>query len=398
MGKGLWLSRQHVRWLIVLLALLPLLPTALLVQVMRQSALGDRDAAVTELSETYQRQLMRLSERYSVARDDASPAGLDSYLRQIFGPDVELVVAGEGVSTEEWSEAAIVHRIGAGSLRGWSIGIQSVPGFPSYLNEQRREAIWNAVLISIGVIGAAALVWFAVHRQLRVDELRGDLLATVSHELKTPIAASRVLIDTLEEGRLEPEEVREYIDMIGRENDRIDELASQFLTFSRLENGQVRLVHRDCVLADLLAEQVELIRPSFEEVGGALEWECDRALVVSADPQGVKVILANLLGNVLKYGGDPPRGRVRAFRQGDGVCIRIRDWGRGVPPDQRRAVFQPYFRGDVELSGKGSGLGLGLAICRRFTRLMRAGLRFVDEGEGGACLELKLPVGGIAAT
>lgn len=395
MKTGLWLSQRQVRWLIVLLAILPLLPTALLVQVMRQSARGDRDEAASELSEMYQAQLVHLSERFSVLNPRAAEGELEEYLQQVFGKEIPLRVidlAG-GAELVDWPPGAVLHEITGGRFRGWTVAIVDVPRFRPHLAEQKTETVWNTVAICVGVITVAAVAWYAVHRRLRIDELRGDLLAIVSHEMKTPIAASRVLLDTLESGALDKAAASEYLAMVGRENERLAELTEQFLTFSRLERGQVRLEEREFRLDRLIEEQIGLIAPRFEAVGGRLDWRGGDEVRIRTDPQAVKVVLSNLFANVLKHGGKPPRGEVRASCRGERILVRVRDWGEGVPPADRRTVFRPYYRRDAELSERGRGSGLGLAISRRFTGLLRGGLRFVD-GEGpGACLELWLPRG-----
>lgn len=394
MKKGLWLSQRHVRWLIVLLAVLPLFPTALLLQVMRQSALGDRDAAASELSQMYREQLVQLSERFSLAHEQTAPGALAEYLTQVFGDEVVIRAfsSPDEAGVDQLDSGAMVHVVSRGGYEGWTVAIDSVPRFLPHFSEERSEAFWHALLICLGVILVGGVVWFAVHRQLRVDELRGDLLATFSHEIKTPIAASQVLLDTLESGHLSSSEAAQYLAMVGRENERLAELADQFLTFSRLERGQVRLVPVSCHLASLLEEQVGLIQPKFDEVGGTIRWTCDPSIRVETDPQAAKVVLANLLTNVLKYGGRPPRGEVVVTSAGGVARIRVKDWGEGIGRKERSAVFRKYYRSDAALHETKSGMGLGLTICRQFARLVRGGIRLVEAESPGACFEFRLPL------
>ncbi|MDF1853106.1 MAG: HAMP domain-containing sensor histidine kinase [Verrucomicrobiales bacterium] len=394
MKKGLWLSQRHVRWMIVLLALLPLLPTAMLVQVMRQSALGDREAAATELSSMYRQQLIQLSERYSAMHKESDPEALVDYLRQVFGEEIELISFAPELAEESafLGEEAAIHTIGEGGLAGWTVAIDSIPRFQPHVIEQKEEALWHAVFICMGVVVVGGIVWFAVHRQLRVDELRGDLLATVSHELKTPISASGLLIDTLASGNLDETETADYLALVSRENDRLAELADQFLTFSRLERGQVRNRPVSCRLANLIEEQVLLMEPRFSAAGGQLTWSCDPAIEVATDPQAAKVVLSNLFTNVLKYGGSPPRGEVSVSTDGGMARVQVRDDGPGVERRERRAIFRKYYRSDAELTETRSGMGLGLTICRQFAQLVKGGLKLIDGQARGSCFEFSLPL------
>ena len=95
------------------------------------------------------------------------------------------------------------------------MSLDRLPSFRDHENEQRRETLWHLVAILSGVLGMAGLAWFAIHRRLRIDALRSDLLTTISHEIKTPVAASKVLLETLEEEELEEELQREYLQLIG---------------------------------------------------------------------------------------------------------------------------------------------------------------------------------------
>lgn len=399
MKSGLWLSRRQVRWLIVLLALLPLIPSGLLIQMMVQNALRDRAFFATEMERTYREQLARVADRYSIDRQVADPGGLREHLARVFGPELDLVAspAGrvEGEIEKAMSGFAVVHRIEEGSYEGWMIMIPEIPAQPDQQSEQKRLALNHVVGILVGVILVAGGVWFTVHRRLRVDELRSDLLTTISHEIKTPVAASRVLIETLEDGETDKQTTREYLKLISQENDRMTELADQFLTYSRLEQGQVSLTRKRCSLKRILQEQVILLRPQFEAVGGNLVLECDESMEVETDPRAVKLILMNLLENALKYGGTPPGCRVVAREAGRRIEILVSDDGNGVERSERRAIFRKFYQGDAELSRGKTGVGLGLAICRQFARLLKGEIYVADAAAGeGATFVFTVPCRG----
>ncbi len=395
--SGLWLSQRQVRWLIVLLALLPLIPSVLLVQMMVQSAMRDRDGAVAEITGIYRNQLGLIIERFSDERTESDGEALIVYLRRIFGDDISLSVLDEkGMSIRdlpfEPTRDAIIYEIAGGKFRGWTVSLDGVPVFPDHIEAQRKETWWHAVAIMTVVILVAGGVWFTVHRRLRVDALRSDLLTTISHEIKTPVAAMKVLIETLEGGSQDEETVADYIELLGKENERIGELANQFLTISRLERGQVTIRQVDCRLKGLLEEQAELFRPQFESVGGGVNCLCSDDVVVRTDPQALKVVVANLLQNALNYGGEPPRAKI-SVEEDPGQCrILVSDGGAGIAASDRRAVFQRFYRGDAQLNQGKVGVGLGLAICRRFMKLLKGKIYLENSGEGeGARFVVSLP-------
>ena len=401
MKYGLWLSRRQVRWLIVLLALLPLIPTILLVQVMLQTALRERDSAVSEITSMYRGQLSLLVEKVSndSTAEKRSDSTLSDYLLKIFGDEVSLKVVNSNGQTVFQSQTpltrdAIVYQIVSGEFKDWIISLDKIADIPENIEEQHRETFWHALLIVLGVVSAAGIVWFTVHRRLRIDDLRSDVVTTISHEIKTPVAAMKVLLETLEEGNADDQTQKDYINLIGKENERVRELADQFLTFSRLERGQIRVEKAECNLSDLLAEQVELISPQFSKRDGSIQLNCPEAFPVTTDRTALQIIVANLLENSLKYGGEQPCAVVstQAVPGNKQVEIAVEDNGSGIAKEDRRAVFRRFYRGDSKLHESSTGVGLGLAICRKFAKLLRARLR-VERSEklGGAAMILTLP-------
>lgn len=397
--SGLWLSRRQVRWLIVLLALLPLIPSGLLIQMMIQNAIRDRAFVAAEMGNTYRSQLARIADRFSTGQEKANARNLTEHLDRVFGSEVELVVKSPGeaaaMKVNPLAIYPVVHRIDGGAFRDWMIFIKEVPGLPDQRDEQRKLTVGHVIGILAGVLLVAGGVWFTVHRRLRVDELRSDLLTTISHEIKTPVAASRVLIETLEDGMVDRETYLDYLRLIGKENERMTELADQFLTYSRLEQGQVSIARKSFSLSRLLREQVSLLEPRFAAEGGSLTMECESDLQVETDPQAVKLVLENLIENALKYGGEPPGCHVQVNDAGGKIEIVVTDSGQGVERSERKAIFRKFYQGDAELSRGKSGVGLGLAICRQFARLLRGSISVEEAaGGGGAKFVFSIPCAG----
>lgn len=397
--RGLWLSRRQVRWLIVLLALLPLIPSGLLIQMMAQNAIRDRAFVATEMGQTYRSQLARIADRFSADQEQADEQSLRNRLDRIFASEVEFVFVPpsrvESMQENPFAKYPVVHSVNEGAFAGWMIYIKEIPIFPYQLDEQRYMTVTHIVGILAGVILVAGVVWFAVHRRLRVDEMRSDLLTTISHEIKTPVAASRVLIETLEGGATDEQTQRDYLGLIAKENERMTELADQFLTYSRLEKGQVSISCKAFSLSQLLHEQVSLLKPQFLAKGGSLQLNGQPDWQLDTDPQAVKLILDNLIENALKYGGDPPHCQIEVTENGPRIEISIIDSGEGVERSERKTIFRKFYQGDAELSRNKSGVGLGLAICRHFARLLRGQVYVADSRAGeGARFVLSIPYHG----
>lgn len=378
-----------LRGLIVLLALMPLVPAGLMLRLQVQNAERDRNQAITEQTSTFQSQLALSVSRLSMTTrpGEASEESMRDYVRYVFGEDVSLSIYGtdgalllrEGEIPSDTSIQAIPF---IGGYKDWLIVLDHVAVIPDHIGEQLREA-WRSSLILVGVVTlAAGIVWFATNRGLAVDELRADLIATVSHEMRTPLASMRVLLETMEDAgeSIDPIMREEYLQLMTRENDRLTRLAEHFLAWSRLEKGETQLSLSPVSLAEVVDRVLASYAERFEEVDGSAEaGGVNRDIVVHSDTDALFMVLSNLIENGLKYGGSPPVLTVRTAPDGSLV---VGDNGPGVPREIRRRVFGRYFQGERRLSDGTRGVGLGLAICRQLMRKMKGRIEIVDT-EGG---------------
>ena len=236
--KGdVWISRRQLRWLLVLLALLPLVPTVLMVRQMIDVAQRERDAAVAEVNGVYRDQLARYMDRYSFAllgNKEAVPEDsrgratlLADYVEKMFGRNVPVRISspkrkvtvqrGEGM---DWNVIAV--EIPRGVYAGWKVEVAGMEELPAGIDEGVRESFRKAVAMVLVVAVVAGLVYWVVSRRIRVDVLKTDLMTTVSHEMKTPLASMRVLLETLADGAVgDADERAEYLAILLRENRRM---------------------------------------------------------------------------------------------------------------------------------------------------------------------------------
>jgi len=377
---GLWLSRRHVRWTIVLLALMPMVPTVLMVNMMLESARQDRNIAVSEIIDVYRDQLVLILNRFGDATDQTA---LQKDLLRIFGEKAAIEIrTPEGKSNFQtgspMTETAISVEMREGIYKDWKVSIDGVATIPPMTDEATRDVWKQAFWIVSGVMLAAATVWFVVHRGLRVDELRSDMVTTVSHEMKTPIASMKVLLETLTDSDFLDKRGRaEYLELLSQENERLGRLAANFLTFSRLEKGEAQMNPAPLALADFISE---MIRP-----GDDVRAEIPPSLKICVDHDALFMLISNLIENGLKYGGEPPLVKITAESDGSNLHITVSDNGPGIPKNERRDVFRRYFQGDHLLHHKRKGVGLGLAICERLTKLMHGKIRVENsETDSGA--------------
>lgn len=404
-GSSMWLSRRQVRWLIVLLALLPLLPAIVAMRLAIDNALRERDEAVAEETRIYRDQLIYLVTRTSLnAKPEADGELLFSQLKRIFGGDATVQLFNPKTA-EAWTHGttptgdAIKMVIQEGVYTGWTVLLDRVVDLPDYIREAKRNAWARASAWACGVALVAALVWFAVHRGLQVDDLRSDLLTTVSHEMKTPLASMRILLETLAYDHdglvlLDDEKRRDYLDLTLRENRRLTRLAEDFLTFARLERGELKLRHTACDLDEIIDGVLAELAPAIDGAEATVTRDLTNRLVLG-DPGAIASIVRNLVENALKYGiGADGTATIHLSTEPSSVpdqtLLTVSDRGPGIAPEHQRAIFRRFFRIDDRLSNSGSGVGLGLAICRHLVRKMKGRIDWEANPGGGSRFVVKL--------
>jgi signal transduction histidine kinase len=225
------------------------------------------------------------------------------------------------------------------------------------------------------------------------ESARRELVAWVSHDLRTPLAGIRAVAEALEDGVVvEAGEVRRYHRTLRALTDRLAQLVDDLFELSRLQAGAVRLVRAPVALGDLVSDALATVSPTAEAKGVALEGrvaEDDPVLHVGARELGRA--LQNLLDNAVRHTPGGGRVSVDAEARQDGVVIAVSDTGGGIVEAELEQVFEPGMTGDRARSPDGEGgSGLGLAIAKGFVELHGGRLEAVNLGPG-ACFRLWLP-------
>jgi two-component system sensor histidine kinase KdpD len=224
----------------------------------------------------------------------------------------------------------------------------------------------------------------------KADRAHTALLAAVSHDLRTPLAAIKAAASSLlsDEVSFTPEDVRSLCETIDAEVDRLTALVSNLLDMSRLQAGALPLSVRPTAVEAVLYAAVAALSTG----GSAIALDLDGALpLVKADPGLLERAVANVMANALAWSPVGMAVRVEAGAAGDRVDIRVIDQGPGIPPNQRNRVFVPFQRRDDGAGGRPNGIGLGLAVAKGFTEAMGGELSVEDTAGGGATLVFSLP-------
>jgi signal transduction histidine kinase len=251
-------------------------------------------------------------------------------------------------------------------------------------------------LILLLLLLSSALSLVAV-RQLRrevdLSRLRSDFVSSVSHELRTPLAQIRLLLETLRLGRFTTDEQRAWsLSSIDRETNRLSHLVENVLYFARTTRNRGEQGRGETV--DLSNEVEEIVR-AFEPLASArsvrLQRDLEPDLTVSLRRDAFRQVVLNLLDNAVKYGPTGQTVTIMMRRSGDTARLTIADEGPGIPPSERNAVWQPFYRGASASARAVGGSGIGLSIVRDILTQM-GGRAHVGDAARGTAIVVELPI------
>jgi signal transduction histidine kinase len=210
----------------------------------------------------------------------------------------------------------------------------------------------------------------AAERERETEKSRRDLVAAVSHDLRTPLASTRALIEALADGVADdPESERRYLSSASRELEHLSRLVDDLFELARIDAGVLELTLEEASLHDMISDTISSFHPQAERKGVRLAGEIlDDVDPVLANPPKLQRVLHNLVSNALRH--TPPDGTVtlRAAPEGEVARIEVSDTGEGIPAEDLPRVFDRSFRGEQSRTRSekedAPGAGLGLAIAR----------------------------------
>jgi PAS domain S-box-containing protein len=250
------------------------------------------------------------------------------------------------------------------------------------------------------LISAAFTVHDITDRKRAEDALRAAdrtkdiFLATLSHELRNPLAPIRQAARILQSERAGPEEMRRARDIIDRQAHHMSRLLDDLLDISRITRGNLELRKETLDLATGIEEALEIVRPLIEARKHTVSVDmAPRSIPVSADPVRLAQILANLLTNAAKYTQDGGRIVVHVRTDGSQVVVRVIDNGIGISEEALPRIFEMFSQGRTERQYAEGGLGIGLALVRGLVTLHGGTVEAHSDGPGhGSEFVVRLPL------
>ncbi|MDE3024212.1 MAG: PAS domain S-box protein, partial [Acidobacteriota bacterium] len=298
------------------------------------------------------------------------------------------------------SEEAMLGKHLTAELPGWArvgkrvpvAGTGEAPVVESVPIDVGGRELWLS-LSAVGFEDGIVYAFRDLTEERRLETMRQDLVATVSHELRTPLAAIYGSALTLrrEDVDLEEEMRNTLLRVIAEEAARLGEIVNDLLLAGQLDAGSLNVQIEACDALHIVRAEIESARAHAPETVELALDAPDELPAVSADPSQLRQVVANLIDNAIKY--SPAGGPVTvSLGTGNGnVRLAVSDQGIGIPPSERRRIFEKFYRLDPEMTGGIGGTGLGLYICRELVRRVDGRIWVETNAGRGSTFVVEIP-------
>jgi signal transduction histidine kinase len=254
------------------------------------------------------------------------------------------------------------------------------------------------ILVAMAMTAVLFLGGFTVLRstakELELARLKSEFVSTVSHEFRTPLMSIRYLSEMLDTDRVRDEAKKKtYYRKISKESERLSRLVENMLDFSKIEAGMKKYRREEFSVNDLIADVAARFREYAGDKEMSLECETQDGMpVIQADREAISRALFNLLDNAMKYSGTDPRVVLSARIDGDAACLEVQDNGPGIRKEERRKVFEKFYRSQRPEHADIEGSGIGLTLVDHVARAHGGDVKIENAPGGGTKVTLRLPL------
>jgi len=240
----------------------------------------------------------------------------------------------------------------------------------------------------------ALVVFNDITRLRKLENVRREFVANVSHELKTPITSIKGYVETLlEDTNPDPADTKRFLAIIAKHADRLNAIIDDLLSLSRIEQEEEKqsIALEDCSVTDVLQGAIRVCETNAVAREITIELSCPDDLTARMNAPLLEQAVINLVDNATKYSNPGSQVRVTAEREGSVVVIGVRDHGRGIAKEHLPRIFERFYRVDKARSRKLGGTGLGLAITKHIIQSHGGQISVSSEPGWGSLFTVQLP-------
>lgn len=228
------------------------------------------------------------------------------------------------------------------------------------------------------IIAGAVFVFRATRRQIKLAQQQQNFMMAITHELKTPIAITKLNLETMLKRKLTEEMQHKLITRSIDETERLNGLASNILVAAQFESGYRENNKQSVNLSDLVQHTAESFSNRMER---NIQTYIQRSVNIDGDEALLQILLNNLTENALKY--SQQNVTMNVAQQGNKTIVQVNDQGKGIPDEEKPKVFDKFYRIGNELSRNTQGTGLGLYLCKKIAEVHNADITITDNKPNG---------------
>ena len=278
----------------------------------------------------------------------------------------------------------------------WRVGVRDACTSPEELAayQFRHNMMWTGGAFFV-LLGAIGLAGGAVARQMRLSQMKSDFVSNVSHELRTPLSSIRVFGEYMRLGRVtKAEKIQEYGEYIEAESRRLTQLINNILDFSKIESAEKKYRFCPTDVVELVEQTVAGFEMPLRDAGVSIAFASTgvRSPLLPLDKDAFAQVLVNLLDNAVKYSNGNKNIEVTVHGARDAVSIAVRDHGIGIPPAERKKIFEKFYRVGGSLVHDVKGSGLGLSIVEHVAKAHGGHVEVESEVGVGSTFTIVLPI------
>ena len=242
----------------------------------------------------------------------------------------------------------------------------------------------------IVILIGAFVVYTSFHRRIMLSRQQNNFMLSVTHELKSPIDAMKLNLQTLEKHtQLDEQKRKELIVRCIKESNRLNDLCNNMLFASQIEGRQYKLARERVDLSELLEDAVKDYAIRYPR---KFEQDIQPGMMITGDRVMLQMAVNNLLENAIKYTPEDSAVTAKIFRRHEHIIMQIADRGQGIPDNEKKKIFNKFYRVGSEESRKSKGTGLGLYLTNKIVLQHKGRIIVKDNTPSGAIFEISLPV------
>lgn len=250
------------------------------------------------------------------------------------------------------------------------------------------QYIGEGVTFFLLIIVGAVFVFRAVRRQFRQSQQQQNFMMAITHELKTPIAITKLNLETLQKHKLAESQQQQLISNTLQEAGRMNTLCNNLLLASQIEAGDYKLTLEKIDIGELISESVNDFKMRFPK--RIINWETLPNIYLSGDRLLLQMAVNNLIDNAIKYSGKEKKIEVQLKNENDEMKFLIKDEGKGIPDKEKDKIFTKFYRVGNLHTKEAKGTGLGLYLSKKIIEQHNGSIIVTDNQPQGSIFEIKL--------